>query len=84
MVELGEEGPNVRLDVIDTGPGVELEMKERLFEQFFTTSAEGEGTGLGLAIVKSIVTDHGGTIDVTNEHPHGARFTVTLPKERAP
>lgn len=82
-VELADEGPGVRLDVVDTGPGVELGTKERLFEQFFTTSAEGEGTGLGLAIVKSIVTDHGGTIDVTNEQPHGARFTVTLPKERA-
>ena len=83
-VELGDTGPSITLDVIDTGPGIDLGMKERLFEQFFTTSPEGEGTGLGLAIVKSIVTDHGGTIDVTNEQPHGARFSVTLPKERAP
>ncbi len=78
-VELRDDQGGVRLDVVDTGPGVELELKEKLFEQFFTTAAEGEGTGLGLAIVKSIVTEHGGTIDVTNEQPHGARFTVTLP-----
>lgn len=78
-LELREEHGGVRLDVVDTGPGVDLALKERLFEQFFTTSPEGEGTGLGLAIVKSIVTEHGGTIDVTNETPHGARFSVTLP-----
>lgn len=78
-VELREEHQGIRLDVVDTGPGVDLEIKERLFEQFFTTSAEGEGTGLGLAIVRSIVTEHGGSIDVANETPHGARFTVTLP-----
>ncbi|MDP1828608.1 MAG: HAMP domain-containing sensor histidine kinase [Archangium sp.] len=79
IVELHEEEGNVRLDVVDSGGGIDLAMKERLFEQFFTTSPEGEGTGLGLAIVRSIVTEHGGSVDVANEAAGGARFTVKWP-----
>ncbi len=79
-VELHEEAGAVRLDVIDSGSGVDLATRERLFEQFFTTSPEGEGTGLGLAIVRSIVTEHGGSVDVTNQEGGGARFTVKWPR----
>jgi len=80
VVELCEAADGVRLDVVDSGHGVDLSQKARLFEHFFTTGAEGEGSGLGLAIVKSIVTEHGGTIDVSNTPGGGARFTVTWPR----
>jgi signal transduction histidine kinase len=79
-VELHEEEGTVRLDVLDSGSGVDLASRERLFEQFFTTSPEGEGTGLGLAIVRSIVTEHGGSVDVSNHEEGGARFTVKWPQ----
>lgn len=79
-VEIREEQGAVSLEVVDSGSGIDLAKKERLFEQFFTTSAEGEGTGLGLAIVKSIVTEHGGTVDVTNQPEGGARFVVKWPR----
>lgn len=51
----------------------------KLFDPFFTTKEPGKGTGLGLSICYGIVRDHGGTLSVENESPHGARFTVELP-----
>lgn len=83
-VELREEAGTVRLDVLDSGSGVDLSARDRLFEQFFTTSPEGEGTGLGLGIVKAIVTEHGGSVDVANHEGGGARFTVRWPRVPQP
>jgi two-component system NtrC family sensor kinase len=70
------------LEVTDDGPGIRPEVKERLFEPFFTTR-EG-GTGLGLFVSYGIVERHGGRIDVgsaggTHTLQPGARFTVSLP-----
>lgn len=78
-VELRRDGAFAQLAIADSGRGVDLAVKERLFEAFFTTSPEGEGTGLGLAIVRSIVAEHGGTIDVANRAEGGACFTVRWP-----
>lgn len=76
---LGQERPAVRLTVTDTGCGMSAEVRERLFEPFFTTRAADGGTGLGLAVVKSIVTDHGGMVAVESASGAGSRFTVDLP-----
>ncbi|WP_428265400.1 two-component system sensor histidine kinase NtrB [Haliangium sp.] len=69
----------VALSVNDTGPGVPEEMRERIFEPFFSTKTDGRGTGLGLSIVRNIVEQHGGHIEVSRAKGGGASFTVHLP-----
>src|SRR5215468_11254106 len=63
--------------VRDHGIGISEEMRERLFDPFFST--KGEGLGIGLAIVRSIVEAHGGTITAENADDGGARFEFVLP-----
>jgi PAS domain S-box-containing protein len=63
--------------VRDYGVGIPEEKRSRLFEQFFTTKAEG--LGMGLSIVRSIVESHGGTVTAENADGGGARFHFTLP-----
>jgi len=67
----------VELIVADSGGGVSLEDKEKLFLPYFST--KNRGTGLGLAIVSHIVNEHGGHIRVEDNRPTGARFTVEIP-----
>lgn len=69
----------IRFCIRDTGPGIPLEIRDRMFEPFFTTKETGKGTGLGLAIVQQIVEDYGGTIDVTSSPIEGTCFTVCFP-----
>ncbi|MBT6489525.1 MAG: hypothetical protein HOK97_07180 [Deltaproteobacteria bacterium] len=74
----GEAG--VELEVADNGDGVAQELRDKIFEDFFTTKATGVGTGLGLSMCATIVKDHEGTISVDDdEHLGGARFRVWLP-----
>ncbi|HLE96055.1 MAG TPA: ATP-binding protein, partial [Candidatus Thermoplasmatota archaeon] len=65
------------LVIEDDGPGIPLEVQERMFEPFYTTKADG--TGLGLAIARRIVTAHGGTIRCESRLGAGARFVVRFP-----
>lgn len=67
----------VCITVADEGPGIPQEDHGKLFIPYF--SRKRTGTGLGLAIVHRIVTDHNGTIQVSNRFPHGASFTIELP-----
>ncbi len=67
----------MRIEVVDDGPGIRPENRDRLFLPYFSTKKRG--TGLGLAIVHRIVTDHMGRIRVEDNHPHGARFVIDLP-----
>jgi two-component system sporulation sensor kinase C len=75
-------GERIELTVADEGPGVEPAQLERIFEPLFTTKPRGHsgGAGLGLAITRSLVQMMGGTIRVRNAQPHGAIFTVDLPR----
>ena len=70
----------IRVRVCDSGPGISEEVREHLFDQFFTTKEDG--LGMGLAIVRSIVEDHGGTIGAENVDSGGARFYFTLPTRK--
>ena len=73
----------VRVDVIDTGCGIDPIICERIFDPFFTTKPVGVGTGLGLSISYGIVQDHGGSIEVESAPGEGSRFTVHLPTRAA-
>jgi signal transduction histidine kinase/ActR/RegA family two-component response regulator len=73
----------VRLWVRDNGPGIRPEVRERIFEPFFSARADGagpgEGTGMGLAVVHGIVLAHGGSVRVESQPGRGATFFVLLP-----
>ncbi len=81
--EAREDG-YVRVDVTDTGTGIEQEQLERIFEPFFTTKKEGHGTGLGLSVVYGIVKSHRGYISVQSEVGWGTSFSVFLPVTKSP
>lgn len=74
------EAHRVRIVVADDGPGISPDDRDRLFVPYFSTKATG--MGLGLPIVHQIVSDHGGTIRVEDNTPHGSRFVVELPAGR--
>jgi two-component system nitrogen regulation sensor histidine kinase NtrY len=73
-----DAGPGlVRLFVADDGPGIPEADRDKLFMPYYSTKRRG--SGLGLAIVRRIVAEHGGTIEVGDNVPTGARFTIELP-----
>jgi two-component system sensor histidine kinase FlrB len=72
-----KENEQVCLRVVDTGPGIDPAMLDRLFEPFFTTRQEG--TGLGLAIVRGVAQAHGGEVAVHSTPGQGAEFALRLP-----
>jgi len=72
------DGSQVSLLVMDSGPGIADEMKDKLFDPFTTTKPAGKGTGLGLAVTHAIVQGLGGSIAVHNRESGGACFEVRL------
>jgi signal transduction histidine kinase len=76
-----ELGDVVEISVRDNGIGIPEEVKDNLFQPFFTTKPTGEGTGLGLSISYDIVTQqHGGNITVDSEVGEYSEFTIRLPR----
>jgi PAS domain S-box-containing protein len=71
----------VVLEIADNGCGIPEEIHSRIFDAFFTTKPVGEGTGLGLSISHSIVSDHGGRIELESAPGQGSRFRIILPVE---
>ena len=67
----------VRIVVADDGPGIPANERDKLFLPYYSTKQRG--SGLGLAIVRRIVAEHGGSIDVSDNVPHGTRFAIELP-----
>jgi PAS domain S-box-containing protein len=73
----------VIIEVEDNGPGMSPEVRQHLFNPFFTTKPAGEGTGLGLSICQSIVQSMGGKIEVESVQGQGSVFRLVLPAAQA-
>lgn len=78
-VRARRDGPRVRIEVEDDGPGVPEGVAPRIFDPFVTTKDVGSGTGLGLAVCRGIVEGAHGTIALDETHRPGARFVIELP-----
>ena len=80
QVSTRRNGDAVEIRIVDNGPGIDKDFREKIFEPFFTTKPTGTGTGLGLSLAYDIVTQgHGGTLMVESTEGEGATFIVTLP-----
>ena len=82
FVSLKDEGEKLRLDVRDTGKGIEKEEADKIFERFFQAKGAASGTGIGLALVKSFVELHHGQVWVESELGKGSDFIVEIPREQ--
>ena len=85
VVTLGEYRHGARIQVIDTGVGIDPTELPHIFERFYrgarASEARSSGSGLGLAIVRSVVEMHGGRVMVESRVHVGSTFTVTLPTD---
>jgi signal transduction histidine kinase len=71
------DGPDVVIEIGDTGPGIPDDLRNKIFDLFFST--KDRGTGLGLPIVQRTIHDHGGTIELPDSDSGGAIFRIRLP-----
>ncbi|GAB4328323.1 MAG: hypothetical protein Kow00127_20970 [Bacteroidales bacterium] len=80
VVVTKKEGNKIEIRVRDNGTGIPDEIREKIFQPFFTTKPAGEGTGLGLSLSYDIITrGHGGKISVDTTEGEGTEFIITLP-----
>lgn len=75
----GGGAPSVVVGVTDDGPGIPAEMRERIFEPFYTTKDAGEGTGLGLSVSQELLEVQHGRLVLRSDPGEGATFEVRLP-----
>jgi len=85
-VRAERDGDRVRISVKDQGIGMDRKEVRKIFQKFYRTKKAEEsgeaGTGIGLSIVEQIVTQHGGSIDVSSSPGRGSCFTLVLPAQK--
>jgi two-component system NtrC family sensor kinase len=81
FVRTRQEDNKVFVHIQDTGTGIPEEIRDKIFEAFFTTKQKVKGVGLGLSVCYGIIKDHGGEIKVESEKEKGTTFTIRLPIE---
>jgi PAS domain S-box-containing protein len=74
-----EAGKYVRLSICDTGTGIDPEIKDKIFDPYFTTKEAGKGTGMGLAVAHGIIKSYGGAISIDSQPEKGTAVHVFLP-----
>jgi C4-dicarboxylate-specific signal transduction histidine kinase len=79
-IHMATRGPNVRVDVVDDGPGIDPDALPHVFDPFFTTKSDVRGVGLGLFTAAGIVRSNGGRIAASNRADgRGARLSLEIP-----
>jgi signal transduction histidine kinase len=78
-LETMSEDTRIIIHIEDTGIGIPKEIRDKIFEAFFTTKQEVKGVGLGLSVCYGIIKDHGGEIRVESEEGRGSAFSIILP-----
>ncbi len=81
FVRTSKEDNRVLIQIQDTGMGIPKEIKDKIFEAFFTTKQKVKGVGLGLSVCYGIIKDHSGEIKVESKEDKGTTFTISLPIE---
>jgi len=71
----------ITFSISDTGPGIPVVLRERIFEPFYTTRPPGEGAGLGLPLARDIVRRHGGELSLVSNFDEPTRFEIVLPAD---
>ncbi len=84
QVRLGQADGDAVIEVLDQGPGLNEEQRDRAFDPFYTTKPEGQGSGLGLSISLGIVEYYGGRLELANRPGGGAMARMLLPVSSAP
>ncbi len=79
IVSTKKENETILISVKDNGNGIPVNIKDKIFQPFFTTKPTGQGTGLGLSLSYDIVKAHGGEINVNTKEGEGAAFIIQLP-----
>jgi signal transduction histidine kinase len=77
------DGGDAIIEVMDRGQGIPEELRETVFEPFYTTKPTGQGTGLGLSLASKIIEDHGGKLTIDSQAGLGTRVVVSLPLSAA-
>lgn len=82
VIATRHDNGNIRISFADNGPGIPAEIRNRIFEPFYTTRDVGEGAGMGLTVAYDIISAYNGSIEVVCPEEGGAVFTITLPVKR--
>ena len=83
-VKVSMSNDTLLIDVEDNGEGMTEEVKQHLYDNFFTTKPAGQGTGLGMAIIKDLIENkHGGTLSFDTQEGQGTTFHITIPIKKS-